>query len=83
MSRNEWDVRCAWRSSCMERCMRTISRSSGVWRTVEAADSLIDFGGGTGSDCVRCFFVVMISSSFENERWHSADLMRLRHEIRK
>ena len=41
MSRTACDVLCIGRSSCIVKCMRIISRSSGVRRTVEAADLLV------------------------------------------
>jgi hypothetical protein len=80
----------------MDKWVRIISTSSGVRITVEAADALtwvgfgVGFGVGfsvgagavAGNDCVLCFFARTTSSSFEDERRQSADLMRLGNKIR-
>jgi len=62
----------------MDRCVRIISTSSGVRNTVDAADALtgVGFDLVAGNDCVLAFLIVTISSSFEDERRQSADLMR-------
>lgn len=76
MSRKEGDVRWRGRSSCMLKCMRIISRSSGVRRTVEAAERL------RGVGLAASFWTFGISSSVLDERRQSADFMRLKINIR-
>jgi hypothetical protein len=64
----------------MLRCIKTISRSSGVRSTVGAADGLNGVDVVVG--CVLDFDIVGVSFSPLEESRQSADLMRLQNNIR-
>jgi len=74
MSWKWWDVRWRGRRSCILRWERIISKSSGVRRTVEAAERLS--GVGLGWLWLRRFWVVGVSSSVVEEKRRRIDLRR-------